>query len=233
MKTMLLAGIAALVCATPDDDLDKACAKAAEMGKYGFKLTTKIEGMKGADSQPLEVKVDKDLATEIKGQQTSYKKGETLVIKEGEEWKKYERTKPAQGDKEARRAGAAMAMLAGLRVPHEILADFGKKLKEVKKAEEKENDCAVYSGDLTDEAAKELGAMGKGKNAGDLSYSGSAKLWINAEGAIVKFELNTAATGTVKEKDINIKATRTYEIGEVGTVKIEIPEEVLKILGAP
>ncbi len=245
MKIALVLGVAVALCGSaPDEELDKAAAKAAEMAKYAFKLTSKIEGMGGgggggggAGARPTDCKVDKDVAIEIKaGDQTAYKKGEVLVYKEGDAWKKYERQQGGGGGggQGGNRSARTMGLLAGLRTPHEMLADFGKKLKEVKKAEAKENECTVFSGDLTDEAAKDLGRLGGrgggGGGGAEFTYSGNAKLWVNAEGAIVKFEIFTNAKGKIRDRDMDIKATRTYEISDVGSAKVEVPEDAAKVL---
>ena len=245
MKTVLSLGAVIALCAwTPDDDFDKATAKAAGMSKYAVKLTSKIEGMPGGGgggggggAQPADVKVDKDVAAEIKsGEQTVYKKGDTLVYKDGETWKKYERQQGGGGGQGGNRATRGLRLLQGLKLPHEMLADFGKKMKEVKKADEKDNDCTVYSGDLTDEGAKELGALGGrggggGGQGGGFTFTGTAKFWVNAEGTIVKYEIFINGKGKIREQDVDLKSTRTYEISEIDNVKLEVPEEVTKILG--
>jgi hypothetical protein len=240
MKSLLCLGVVIGLCGwAPDDEFDKATAKAAGMAKYGFKLTVKSEGGGGGGGggrgmPPADVKVDKDIAAEIKaGENTAYKKGDVLVYKEGESWKKYERQQGG-GQQGQNKQQAALRALQGLKLPHEVLAEFGKKLKEVKKAEAKENDCTVFSGELTDEAAKELGALGGrgggGGQAGGLTYAGSGKFWVNADGTIVKFEILINAKGKIRDKDVDIKSTRTYEISDVDNVKLEVPEDVTKIL---
>jgi hypothetical protein len=227
MKIALCVGVVIALCGwTRDEDFDKAATKAAGMSKYAFKLTVKSEGGQGRGLPPADVKVDKDLAAEIKaGDTTVYKKGETLVVKEGEEWKKYERVKGAKGD---RKNPSPAVILEAVKLPHEEIAEFEKKFKEAKKADEKDNGCTVFSGELTEQGASSLGNAG-GKGKAQMSFTGTAKVWVNADGLVVKYSADLTGKGKRKDQDVEVKVTRTVELSDFGTAKVEVPEGAKKL----
>lgn len=238
MTKMILAIVVTACLVTPDEGLDKAAAKAAEMTNYSYKTTTTVEGLgkDGGVGKPvtIEVKIEKDKPWQVKGGATeAFKQGEKVIVKDGDAWKEMAKPgKPADGSKPDRKAMAVNLALRGLKAPHEQVKDIGTKIKEVKR--EDSDGGACYSGELTEDAAKEFGAMQSGKAAGKnatFKYTGSVKVFVNGEGSITKLEIVTEGKGAVKDQEMTIKQTRTIEISEVGSTKVEVPEEVTKLLG--
>jgi hypothetical protein len=89
----------------------------------------------------------------------------------------------------------------------------------------------VISGDLTADGAKSLMTFRpRGANAGQTppapsKAKGSVKFWLK-DGALVKFESHlqvTTALGDQGDRDMDI--TRTTEIQDVGTTKVDVPAE--------
>ena len=221
MVKALMVATACLLAAVPDEDLDKAAAKASEMGNYT--CTVKIEGGRGAGGS-VTLKVQPDSAQYLKGAEVEgYRKGEKLVTKEGDAWKVAEKPqKPAEGGKPDKKA-VALAMLAKMKAPHEALKGIGEKIKDVKRADSDGGRC--YSGDLTAEAARDFGSGGMAK--GDKAeFTGTAKIWTNGDGVITKYEIAT----TMKAKEKDITKTVTVEISDVGSTKYEVPEDAKKAL---
>jgi hypothetical protein len=111
--------------------------------------------------------------------------------------------------------------------------EAGKLLKYVKDL--KAVDDALV-GDLTPEGAREI--MTIRPRAGNAppapkNVTGSVKFWLK-DGALAKFEshfLGTSAFGPDQEER-NFEITRTVEIQDVGTTKLEMPGEAARILEA-
>jgi hypothetical protein len=220
-----------------DEELDKAAAKAAAMENYTAKISTKLDGLgkKGGTGMPAtDVQVVKDAPVHFKNDQVeAYRSGETVVTKEGEAWTVLGRPeKPAQGEKPDRKL-IAMQTLRTMKLPHEMFKDLGAKIKEVKREDSDGGKC--FSGELTPEAAKELGSIVTGRGGGNkepaIEFTGSIKVYVNGEGSITKVEIHTEGKGTVKEKEIVVKQDKTIELSEVGSTKSDVPEEAKKALG--
>lgn len=220
-----------------DEELDKAAAKAAAMDNYTFKVTTKIEGIgKGTPGdKPTVVQVQKETPWHITaGDTEAYRSGETVVTKSDEDWKKLEApAKPEKGTKPDFRQ-IALQGLKTMKTAGEMLKEVGTKIKEVKREDSDGGKC--FSGELTPEAAKEFGAVSMGKGGGGggkgpvLEYTGTIKVYVNGTGDVTKLEITTEGKGTIKEKEVTIKKSQTIEISDVGTTKVEIPEDAKKAL---
>jgi hypothetical protein len=90
----------------------------------------------------------------------------------------------------------------------------------------------VYSGEFTPEGAKEQLAPNRaGGNAAPTltDAKGSIKIWVK-DGLLVKVESTMQGKMTVGQREIEINRTATTEIKDVGTTKIEIPDEAKKKL---
>ena len=119
----------------------------------------------------------------------------------------------------------AARRLQNLKTPAaEVEALLGK-VKELKKGED------GYSGDLTEEGVKSLmtfGGRGGNGNGPEISDAkGSVKIWIK-DGAIAKYQTHTMGSISFNGNDRKIDNTTTVEIKDVGTTKIEVPEDAKK-----
>jgi hypothetical protein len=216
--------LAALLCQTANEEVAAAAKKAAEITRYSFKVTAPAARGKGA-AGTVEGKFEKDQPVSLKsGALEAFRKGGLVVYKEGEEWKRAERKKGEKGPDPT-------VALQAVKLPHEELEAFDKYFQTVAKAEAKENDCAVFSGPLTETAAASLGSTGN-KQAGklNLKFAGTGKVWVNADGRIVKYEVDIKATGDRNGKAIDQTIKRTVEITDAGSAKVEVPEGAKKAL---
>src|SRR5208282_4880611 len=101
-------------------------------------------------------------------------------------------------------------------------------------------DGGALGGDLSAESATDLFTFGPrrtGANAnpgfpGPKGVKGSAKVWVK-DGALVKYQTHLTGTVTFDNNDATLDFTRTTEIQDVGTTKVEIPAEAKKTFDAP
>lgn len=127
-------------------------------------------------------------------------------------------------------------MLRGVGAPHEELKGIENGFKEIRKEEEKvgEKACTVYSGELTPEgiANSPMGKMAAqfGAFGGNLDLSGTAKAWVDGEGNLVRYEMNTRLAGEFNGNAFEFSLKRTTDLSDVGKTRVETPEGVRKLL---
>jgi hypothetical protein len=113
------------------------------------------------------------------------------------------------------------------------------------KISELKQDGDAYTGDLTEEAAKEMVSFGGGRTRGGgdaaradrperpqpTGVKASAKFWIK-DGVLSKYE--TSVDGKVKfnDQERDLARTTTVEFNDVGKTKIDVPDEVKTKLGS-
>ena len=110
-------------------------------------------------------------------------------------------------------------------MPHEELAGFAKHLKAVEKTVEKDG-TTLYEGVLTVDGVKHLV---RSEHAG-VAQGGNAKLWADAKGRPVKYEVIIRLLGRIGDAEIDGNSTRTVTLRAVGTTKVAVPEEAAKAL---
>lgn len=231
--------LAASVCfAATKDDVVAAAKKVADSANYSWTATTEIEGGQFTPA-PINGKAEKGgfalITSEREGNTTTaVLKGDKGVVKTDDGWKTAEQLRSAGGGGGGGgggRGGMRGAQLLRSRPPADDAVKLAEKAKELKEAN------GVISGDLTDEGAKEFASMGRGRGGGGgggnepKNAKGSVKFWIK-DGQLVKTVLKTSATMSFNGEDRDVGRTTTYEIKEVGTTKVEVPEEAKKALGS-
>jgi hypothetical protein len=106
-------------------------------------------------------------------------------------------------------------------------ADLAEQAKELKK------DGDALAGDLTEAGAKSLmtwGGRGGGGTPPEVNGAkGSVKFWVK-DGVIAKYQFKVQGTVKRNDNDQEIDRTTTVEIKDVGTTKIEVPEDARKKL---
>ncbi|MBV8881787.1 MAG: hypothetical protein JO332_17650 [Planctomycetaceae bacterium] len=223
----MLATMMAALLALQSDDLAEAAKKTSAIEAYSFK--SELKAGKGKNQGgPIEGRYQKDQPLYLKsGSAEGYKKAGLIVYKDGEEWKKLE--KAAKGEKKSQPAAAAFS---AVHFPHEELENFEKNFEKVEKAAEKDKDCTVWSGPLTPTAARTLVSTGsKAEAKSNATYTGTAKVWVNDKGLIVRFEVSAHMKGENKKGPVEADITRSVEINP-GAAPIEIPEAAKKLLEA-
>ncbi len=222
---MVLITIATLL-ALQTEELADAAKKSAALESYGFKVEART-GRGKHQPGAIEGRYQKDQPLALKTEGTEgFKKGGTVVFKDGEEWKRLE--KAQKGEKKPPPTAAAFT---DVKLPHEELDGFEKNFERVEKAADKDKDCVVWAGVLTPSAAHALvstGAKAEGKlNA---AYTGTAKVWVNDKGMIVRYEISTHVKAESKKGSIDTDISRTVQILDPGAAKVEVPEAAAKLL---
>lgn len=232
---LLLAGSLVAVNAAPKDDVTAAAKKLADNGNYSWKTTIAMPeggqgGQGGRNRGPTEGKTTKDGITQLKmtfGENTSeaFLKGEKAVLNNPDGgWQTLDELANSEG------RGRGMAgTLRNFKAPAAQAAELAGDAKDLKK------DGDAYASDLSEERAKALlsfrggrgGGGGEGPTVSDAK--GSVKFWIK-DGAISKYEFKVTGKMSFNGNDRDVDRTTTVEIKDVGTTKVEVPEDVKKKL---
>ncbi len=230
MKQALLIGLIGLlagtVCAadsTPQDKVVSAAKQLIDKPNYSWTTTTKEgEGSPGRVG-PIEGKANKGGLTYLSFSVGAvpvevYMNGQKGAAKATEGWQTF--------DEIAQTSGTAAAVVRYLRVyktPGADAAALGGSVKDVKEAE------GVVSGDLKEEAVKELLGRGARRREGQdppkiENPRGSVKFWIQS-GALTKYEFNVQGKVTAGEREFDVNRTTTVELKDVGSTKLDVPAE--------
>ncbi len=238
-----IAGLAAsLVAASNPDakaDVKAAAKKLQDASGYSWVSTPKSEGGGGGGQNrpqpgPTEGKLEKDGAVWIKSTQgdtssEAYLKGGKSAIKTADGWKAGSEFQGNQAGGQGRRDPAAgMARrLQNFKAPAVDAEGLVDKAGDLKDEGE-----GVFSGALTEEGAKALLTFGgrPGGNAPQIAEpKGTVKFWLK-DGALAKYEVNVQGKMTFNNNDVQINRTTTVEFKEVGSTKVEVPDDAKKKL---
>lgn len=240
MKTSLISVLAVALTLTPcwagpREDLKAAVGKLAEAPNYSWTTATELEG---AQWRPGTVsgKAEKGGYAVIKQERdgnvtTAVVKGERGVVQTDDGWKTAEELRAsAQG---GGGGGGAMrgAVLLRTRPPADEAAHLLEKVKELKMAD------GVISGDLTEEGAKELMMFGRrgGGGGGQFPEPKNTKGWVKCwvkDGQLTKMQVQVSGTYSRNGEDRDMTRTSTHELKDIGTTKLEVPEEARKKLAS-
>ena len=227
---------ASVAFASDTEDVQAAAKKLADGGNYSWKTTTEAAGG-GFGGGAQEGKTEKDGFTT----QTMHfgdneiqivVKGNKGALKTEDGWKTSEEL--ANGDQQgpARFIGP---MLANFKAPAAMAAEMASKLKDVKKDE------GAYVVELTGDDAKPMMTFGRGRrgggggggNGGQGPQISNAKvvmkIWVK-DGVIEKYTSHITGTMSRGGDDIDIDRTTTTEFSDIGSTKVEVPDEVKKKL---
>lgn len=234
----LLAG-SAFVSAADNEELMSAVNKLKSSDNYSWKTVTDM----GANSQfrpgPTEGKTDKGVTklTMSFGDNTmeAYIQGDKGAIKTEDGWQSLEEASQNGQQGPGRFIGR---MLRNFKTPGAQVAETADKVKDQMK-----KDGDAYVAELNEETAKELmrfggrrggqrGQGGQGGQGGGPQISnakGEVKVWLT-DGMISKYKVHVTGTMNINGEDRDIDRTTTTEISDVGTTKVEIPDEAKKKL---
>lgn len=222
----LLAG--SLMAEEPKDTVINAAKKLGEADNYSWKQTMENGGGGGFRAGPAEGKTQKGGYTWLSMTMRdntieAVKKGDKGAIKGEEGWRSL--TEASQGER-----GPATFMarrIQNFKTPAEQAEELVGKVKDLKQ------DGDTYSGDLTEEGAKSLlmfGGRGRGGggNGPDISGAkGSVKFWVK-DGQLTKYQTKVQGTISFNGNDRDVDRTTTVEINNIGTTKLDVPEEARK-----
>jgi hypothetical protein len=225
---------AGMLAAAESDDIKAAAKKLGEQKSYSWKTTVVVPEGSQFRPGPTEGKTEKDGFTFLSmsfGDNTAEAvvKGEKGAAKMEGEW----RSLADMAQDTGQPAGFMARRLQNYRTPAVEAEEIAAKTKDLKK------DGEAYSADLTEEGAKDLlrfrggrrGGGGGGGGPEPKNAKGSAKFWVK-DGQLAKYEYKVSGTINFGGEDRDIERTTTVEIKDVGTTKIEVPEEAKKKMGS-
>jgi hypothetical protein len=222
-----LLGALSISAADSKSEVDSAIKSLSGKGSYSWKSTTTVPESSRMRMGPTEGCIQPDGLARItmtmgENKTEAIVKGEnSVILGQDGTWQKPSEMADAQGQ------GRGRAMFArNFRAPATQAAEILGFVKEIKK----EGDA--YSGDLTEDGAKQLmtfrrGSTGDGPSITDAK--GTAKFWIK-DGVLSKYETHVEGKISFNGNDREVNRTTTVELKDVGSTKVKVPEEALKKL---
>jgi len=228
----LLAGSPFAADASPKDAVVNAAKKLAGEKNYSWETTVTNVNGNGFRFGPTEGKTEKagatwfsmtmnDSTTEVIMQD-----GKAAVKTPDNGWQS--KAEATQGSDEPGPAMFLARMLQNFKVPAAQAEDIAAKVKELKR------DGDVYTGDLTEDGAKDLLFRRRPNDDNGPTVSnakGSVKFWVKG-GVLTKYEFNVQGTVSFNGNDRDVNRTTTVEIKDVGSTKVTIPDEAGKKLSS-
>ncbi len=223
----LLAGSLLSANAAPTDEVTAAAKKLAAKDNYAWKQTTENAGGGGFGGGTSEGKTEKDgslwLSMTMRDNTVeAVKKGDKGAIKTQDGWQSL--SEATSGD-----PGPAMFIarrVQNFKTPAAQVEELVGKVKELK------SEGDVYSGELTEDGAKSqlmFGGRGGGNGPEISGAKGSVKLWVK-DGLLAKYQVKVQGKVSFNGNDRDIDRTTTVEIKDIGSTKIQVPEEAKKKL---
>jgi hypothetical protein len=230
MKRALVIGLIGLLArtlsaadSTPQDQVVGAAKQLGEKPNYAWTTTMKEGDGSPGRIGPIEGKAEKGgltyLSFEIGGIPVEvYMKGEKGTAKALEGWQTFDEIAQTSSV-----AAAVVRFLRSYKTPGVESAALAGKVKDVKEAE------GAISGELKEDATKGYLEFGTRRREGQEppkieNPKGSVKFWVK-DGSLTKYEFNVQGKVTAGEREMDVNRTTTIEIKEVGTTKLEVPEE--------
>jgi hypothetical protein len=204
--------------------LDAAKALEAK-ANYSWKTTVVVPDDARFKPGPSEGQTEKDGVTQItmsfgeNKMQAAMKGSKAAALTQEGEWKSAEELENDQG-----RGRWLGMMVRNMKTPAQQAAEIAGLTTDLKK----EGD--VYSGDLTTEGAASLQRFGRNAQGPAVTDAkGWAKFWVK-DGVLSKYEFNLIGTMKFNENEFKNDRTTTVEIKDIGTTKVQLPEEARKKL---
>jgi hypothetical protein len=234
MKTNVLLIVMALLAQSvlaadaPKDEVASAAKKLGDKANYSWKTTVEVPEGSQFRPGPSGGKTQKDGLTIVSwtfndNTTEAVIKGDKAAINTDDGWQSLTELEGSEG-----RGRFFVFFVRAFRAPAVQAAELASATKELKK------DGDAYSGELTEEGAKALLSFRRrGADATDgptvSDAKGSVKFWLK-DGALVKYEFKVKGTRSFNGNDMEIDRTTTVEIKEVGTTKLDVPDEAKKKL---
>jgi hypothetical protein len=229
--SMLIAGSLLAADASPKDDVAAAAAALGSQKNYSWRTTVEVGNNSPFKPGPTDGKTEKDGYTTLSmsfNDNTSEAviKGTNAAIK--------------TADNGWQSAAEALADSGGGFNPATFIARSAQNYKTpaaeaaslAAQAQDLKAGTNGISGDLTEAGAKTLLTFRRGGNGGGPTVTnpkGSVTFWI-ADGKLTKYQYHVTGTVSFNGNDRDVDRTTTTEIKDVGTTKIEVPDEAKKKL---
>lgn len=230
----LVAG-SSLAVASPQDDLKAAAQKLADANGYSWKST--VENAGGNNNRgggPSEGKTEKDgytMVTMTRGDNKIevLRKGEKVAIKNADgEWKTPAELADANGGGQQANRGR-FAGRAAQNLPAKTAMDLVSDAKDLTASGD------GFSGMLSEEGAKKALSFGprRGGNNADGPQISNAKgevKFTTKDGVLSSYQLHVTGSVSFNGNDRDVDRTTTVQIMDVGSTKVEVPDEAKKKL---
>ena len=213
----------ALFAAESGNKVASASKQLGEKQNYSWTMTTKEADGSSGRLGPVDGKADKggltyltfsvsDVPVEV------YMKGDKGTAKALEGWQTFDEIAQTSGT-----AAAVVRFLRAYKAPVAQSASLAEKAKELKEAD------GALSGELKEDAVKDLLLMGGRRREGldepkIEGAKGSVKFWIK-DGVLTKYETKVQGKVTAGDRENDVDRTMTVEIKDAGTTKLEVPDE--------
>jgi hypothetical protein len=237
-RSILFGAIASLAMpvfaadSTLRDDIISAAKKLGEKQNYSWKTTSVVPEDAQFRRGPIEGKTDKNGLTLVfdNATQAALKGDKAAFTWTDGKWESLTDYDDSKGP-----GRAIPGIVHHLETPAAQAADLAVFAKELKK------DGDVYSGDLTDEGAKRFLTFSRFRVSSRVSprqivvgptvnsAKGSVKFWVK-DGVLTKYEYKVKGTANFYGNDRDIDRATNVEIKDVGTTKMNVPEEAKKLL---
>lgn len=234
MKTKVLCSALILLAgslfadSTPGDDITNAVNALAAQPSYSWKATTVVPESSQFKPGPTTGKTEKDGYTDVtlsmRGNTTEFvMKGDKAAINTPDNgWQS-----PADLESDQGPGRFLAGMVRNYKLPAAQALTLAASVAELKKGDD------AITGDLSEAGAKAMMAFGRrGGNGNGPEYSnvkGSAKFWIK-DGSLAKYEFHVTGTVSFNGNDREIDRDTTVEISDVGSTKVTVPDDAMKIL---
>ncbi len=231
MKIRILFSALALVAAsaiaadsTPKDDVKAAAKKLGE--NYSWKSSVENAGGRGfggpTDGKTADGKTWISMSFGDNSMEAYLTGAEKGAVKTQDGWRSL--SEASQDDGGGFNPGAfAARMMRNYKTPATQAAELADQTKSLTK----EGD--VFSGELTEEGAKALLSFrrrggGGGEGPSISGATGTVKFWVQ-DGKLTKYQFQVKGSISFNGNDRDVDRTTTVEVKDVGTTKIEVPEE--------
>jgi hypothetical protein len=215
--------------AADKDDLTSAAQKLASSDNYSWTSTSEGGNF---NASPSHGKIQKDGLTWMDmtmrdNTVEAYVQGQKGAVKTENGWEALDLTAAPTGGGGGgggRNPARFMSMrMRNFKAPAVEAQDIIGKTKEITKSGD------AYTGDLTEDGAKSLLTMGRGRRGGNTppvvsDAKGSVKFWVK-DGVLTKFEYKVSGTVTRNGEDTDVDRTTTVEIKDIGSTKINVPDD--------
>jgi len=215
----LLAGSLIAADSSAKDDVIAAAKKLGGQANYSWKTTVVVPESAQFKPGPSEGQTEKDGFTHLTlsfGENTTEAiiKGDKAAVSNPEGgWQSAADLDNAEGP--GRFLGR---IIRNFKVPAAQAEELASATQELKK------DGDVFSADLTEAGAKAQFRFGTVSNP-----KGSVKFWVK-DGALTKFEFKVTGKVDFNGNEFDVDRTSTIELKDVGTTKVNVPEEAKKKL---
>lgn len=230
MKKNIVFGLASLMAAsliaadsTPKDEVTSAARALADKPGYSWTTTVAVPPDSRFRPGPTEGKTEKDGFTSVS---MSFGDNTTEFVLQGSKSAVHTEDGGWQALSELDDQGPGRFlgfMVRNFKAPAAEATNLVADVKELKK------DGDSYSGDLTEDGAKSLLTFRRGGNASVSDAKGSAKFWLK-DGVLTKYEFKVQGKVSFNGNDRDVDRTTTVEIKNIGTTKVEVPDDAKKKL---